>query len=110
MTVLKWTGMDGFLRRDAEKATAVLIYGPDGGTVRERARQLVISVAGSLDDPFAVTRLDDAALVADPARMVDEAQALSFGGGRWVVWVENAASGFLKAMPLLASGPAGNLI
>jgi DNA polymerase-3 subunit delta len=65
MAILKWTGIDAFLRRDAEKAIAVLIYGPDGGTVRERARQLVISVAGSLDDPFAVMRLDDATLAAD---------------------------------------------
>lgn len=110
MAILKWAGIDGFLRRDAEKAIAVLIYGPDGGTVRERARQLVISVAGRIDDPFAVTRLDDAVLAGDPGRLVDEAQALSFGGGRRVIWVENAAAGFLKAMPLVASGPAGNLI
>lgn len=110
MAILKWTGIDGFLRRDAGKAVAVLIYGPDGGTVRERARQLVVSVAGSLEDPFTVTRLDDAALAADPARLVDEAQALSFGGGRRVIWVENAAGSFLKAMGLLGSGPAGNLV
>ncbi|WP_119390522.1 DNA polymerase III subunit delta [Taklimakanibacter lacteus] len=108
MAILKWTGIDNFLRRDAEKALAVLIYGPDGGTVRERARQLVISVAGSLDDPFAVVRLDDPTLLADPARLVDEAQALSFGGGRRVVWVENAGSGFLKAMPLVTA--SGNLV
>jgi DNA polymerase-3 subunit delta len=110
MAVLKWTGIDGFLRRDAEKAIAVLIYGPDGGTVRERARHLVISVAGSIDDPFAVTRLDDAALATDPARLVDEVLAMSLMGGRRVIWVENAAAGFVKAMPLVASGPAGNLI
>src|SRR4029079_18144475 len=106
MAVLKWTGIDGFLRRDVEKAIAVLIYGPDGGTVRERARQLVISAAGSIDDPFIVTRLDDAALAADPARLVDEAQTMSLMGGRRVIWVENAAAGFVKAMPLVASGPA----
>jgi DNA polymerase-3 subunit delta len=110
MAVLKWTSVDSFLRRDAAKAQAVLIYGPDGGTVRERARHLVISVAGSIDDPFAVARLDDASLAADPARLTDEAQALSFGGGRRVVWVENAGSGFLKAMPLLTSAAPGNLI
>lgn len=110
MAILKWAAIDGFLRRDAQKAVAVLIYGPDGGTVRERARQLVISVAGSVDDPFAVVRLDDSVLAADPARLVDEAQALSFGGGRRVVWVENAGSGFLKAMPLLARPAPGNLV
>ena len=84
MAILKWTGIDSFLRRDAEKAVAVLIYGPDGGTVRERARQMVISIAGSIDDPFAVVRLDDAVLAADPARLPDEAQALSFGGGKTI--------------------------
>jgi DNA polymerase-3 subunit delta len=108
MAILKWTGIDSFLRRDAEKAVAVLIYGPDGGTVRERARQMVISIAGSIDDPFAVVRLDDAVLAADPARLPDEAQALSFGGGKRVVWVENAGSGFLKAVPLLTA--PGNLV
>lgn len=110
MAILKWTGIDNFLRRDAEQSAAVLIYGPDGGTVRERARHLVISIAGSIDDPFAVVRLDDADLSGDPARLLDEAQALSFGGGRRVVWVENAGSGFLKAMPLLAAGKPGNLV
>jgi DNA polymerase III subunit delta len=110
MAILKWTGIDGFLRRDADKAVAVLIYGPDGGIVRERARQLVISIAGSIDDPFAVMRLDDGVLAGDPARLVDEAQALSFGGGRRVIWVESAANGFLKAVQMLASRPAGNLI
>ena len=60
------TASTAFLRRDADKAVAVLIYGPDGGTVRERARQMCHPVAGSIDDPFAVVRLDDAALAADP--------------------------------------------
>ena len=79
MAILKWTGIDNFLRRDAEQALAVLIYGPDGGTVRERARQLVISVAGSLDDPFAVMRLDDAEL--EKRFRVAEQRLLNAGPG-----------------------------
>ncbi|QIG48198.1 DNA polymerase III subunit delta [Nordella sp. HKS 07] len=110
MAILKWTGLDSFLRRDADTAGAVLIYGPDAGTVRERARQLVISIAGSIDDPFAVIRLDDSDLAGDPARLVDETQALSFGGGRRVVWVENAGSAFAKAVPLLVADRPGNLV
>jgi DNA polymerase-3 subunit delta len=110
MAVLKWTGIEGFRRSGADKAAAVLLYGPDGGTVRERARELVIAVAGSVDDPFAVVRLDDAGLLADPARLIDEVQALSLGGGRRVVWVENAGAGFVKAMGLLATSATGNLV
>lgn len=63
-----------------------LIYGPDTSLVSERARRLAKLVAGSLDDPFRLTELD-----ADSAdRLVEEAGAQAFGGGRRVVLLRDA--------------------
>jgi DNA polymerase-3 subunit delta len=69
---------------------AVLVYGPDIGLVRERLNGLTKAVAGSVDDPFRVVELPADALRDDPARLRDEAAAMSFGGGRRVVRIRDA--------------------
>ncbi|HJU16145.1 MAG TPA: DNA polymerase III subunit delta [Stellaceae bacterium] len=95
-----------FLRRPDPQVRAVLLYGPDAGLVRERAEALARLVCPDLADPFRVATLDTATLLADPARLADEAAQLSMTGGRRVVRVREAAdrltdlfAGFLKAMP-----------
>lgn len=84
---------------------AVLLYGPDGGLVRERALRLVASVAPP-DDPFRVAELTQADLKDDPARLNDEAAAIPFGGGRRAIRLRDAGDaqaklleGFLKELP-----------
>ena len=66
--------------------------------MNENARRIVSSIAGSLDDPFSVIRLNDQAIAEDPTRLADEAQAISMMGGRRVIWISGAASGFQKAI------------
>jgi DNA polymerase III subunit delta len=110
MAVVKSQGFDAFLRRDLDKYGAVLIFGSDEGGVRDRAMEAVKQVAGALDDPFHVARLDDSTLAADPGRLADEVNALSLMGGRRAVWVENAGSAFLKAVEPLAGQKPGNII
>lgn len=64
----------------------VLIYGPDTSMVSDRARSLARRIAGALDDPFRLTELD-----TDRAdRLVEEAAAQAFGGGRLVVLLRDA--------------------
>lgn len=95
---MKITGAraDSFVvRPDAVKA--VLFHGPDGGLVRERMNILTKTIAGSLDDPFRVADFQAALLRDDPARLGDEAAAMSFGGGRRVVrWRDADADGRLE--------------
>jgi DNA polymerase-3 subunit delta len=110
MTVVKAQGFEAFLRRDLDKIGAVLIFGSDEGGVRDRAIQAVKHVAGALDDPFHVARLDDSTLAADPGRLADEVNSLSLMGGRRAVWVENAGGAFLKAVEPLAGLKPGNII
>jgi DNA polymerase-3 subunit delta len=81
---------EAFVAKPDPKIRAVLVYGPDIGLVRERLNGLTKSVAGSVDDPFRVIEIPGDALRDDPARLRDEASALSFGGGRRVVRVRDA--------------------
>jgi DNA polymerase III subunit delta len=70
---------------------AALVYGPDQGLVRERADRIAKSVA-DLADPFRVAELDETQLTGDPARLFDEAAALSMTGGRRVLRVRGVGN------------------
>ncbi len=76
---------DAFLRSPDPAARAVLVYGPDAGLVSERVEALVKGVAGDLSDPFRVADFSAKELIDDPARLADEAAALSLTGGRRAV-------------------------
>ncbi|MEX0760210.1 MAG: DNA polymerase III subunit delta, partial [Tistlia sp.] len=85
---------------------ALLLYGPDAGLVRERAKGARTAVLGAADDPFRLTELTGGDLKEDPTRLFDEAAALSFTGGRRVVALRDLADSqvrlvqeFLAALP-----------
>ncbi|MDP6350668.1 MAG: DNA polymerase III subunit delta [Alphaproteobacteria bacterium] len=81
-----------FIDRPDPGLRAALVYGPDRGMVTERARRLARSRVADLDDPFRVSELTWATIDADPARLIDEAAALSLTGGARVVRVRDAAN------------------
>lgn len=64
-----------------------LIYGEDAGLVRERAEAVCSKIVPDLDDPFAVTRLSEDDVKADPAALADALAALSMTGGDRLVRV-----------------------
>ncbi|MEJ0049393.1 MAG: DNA polymerase III subunit delta [Rhodospirillales bacterium] len=72
----------GFLRRPGP-CRVVLLHGDDEGLIRERARELTLSVAGSLNDPFLVAELDRDGW----SRITEEMTAMSLIGGRRVIRV-----------------------
>jgi DNA polymerase III subunit delta len=110
LAVLEAAPAADLLRKIARRA-AILVYGSDESAVREMASSLVKAVAGSLDDPFAVTRLDDAQLAKNKGLLADEAAALPLMGARRVVWVTGAGQGFFAAVqPLLETPGESNLI
>jgi DNA polymerase-3 subunit delta len=82
--------VDPFIARPRPDVATVLLYGPDSGLVSERARKLALKVVPALDDPFQVSELDPDQLEREPARLVEEAQALCLMGGRRLVRVRNA--------------------
>lgn len=111
MTVLKPQGLDGFLRKPDPAIGALLIYGEEPDSVRELAQRAVRKIAGSLDDPFTVTELQDQDLAPDAARLADEVQSISMFGGTRAIWVKGAGESFHKSVqPMLEGKIAGNLV
>lgn len=77
--------VDDFLKNPDRGIAAVLIYGPDEGLVRERAKILGLTVVSDLNDPFNVVEFPAATIIEDPARLADEAASLSMMGGRRLI-------------------------
>lgn len=100
----------GFLRRPDPSARAILVYGPDIGMVRERAESLCRTVVEDLGDPFRVADLTGAAIADDPARLADEAAALSLTGGRRVVRVREATDAIAEKFARWLADPVGDAL
>src|SRR3546814_16334859 len=81
---------EAFLLKPDPAVRAVLLYGPDAGLIRERAAALLAQIVADPQDPFSVSEISAAQLKDDPARLADEAAALTFGGGRRFVRVRDA--------------------
>lgn len=90
----------------AIKFRVYLIYGENGGLVRERASQLVKKVAGRLDDPFQVCVLDK----ESHERLKEEATALSLIGGQRAVWVREAGDALAKPLEAFCALYATDII
>ncbi len=73
-----------------DHVNALLIYGPNAGLVRERARAAVLFAVEDLGDAFRLCELQAKEIADDPARLADELGALSFAGGRRAVWLKEA--------------------
>lgn len=88
---LTWKEIDPFIKKPDPKARVILIYGPDAGLVKERAVQIGKLIVTDLSDPFNVAVLSGESLNEDPARLMDEAKAMSMMGGARLIRIENAA-------------------
>ena len=100
--------VDGFMRSHDPDIRAILIYGPDGGLVRERADTLARQVVDDLDDPFRVSELSLATLREDPSRFADEAAALALTGGRRVVRLRAAGDKQADVIAAYLADPIGD--
>jgi DNA polymerase-3 subunit delta len=110
MGVLKHERLEAFLRTPDRAIRAFLVYGANAGRVREAARSIVVAFAGSEDDPFAITRLAEEDIAADPGRLADEVNSIALSGGTRTVWVRGAGDAVLKALPPLLSGSGGVVV
>jgi DNA polymerase-3 subunit delta len=83
--------IDSFLKAPDKQAGAVLIYGPDGGLVRDRSRHIAKLLLGKDADPLNHMDLISDQVKADPAILRDELSAMSLMGGRRVITIRDAA-------------------
>ncbi len=99
--IVKSHEADRYAANPPKGLMAALVYGPDAGLVQERAEKLLKSVVPDLTDPFNVADLSEAVLLADPARLADEAAAISMMGGRRVVRVRGAGNDLAESVRVI---------
>jgi len=87
MAEIKSHEFERFVEKGAELYRFYVIYGPDRGLVSERANLIAKHTGVSLDDPFALLKLDVSDLQGDPGRLLDEVNALGLFGGEKLIWL-----------------------
>ena len=97
---------EAFLKSPDPAVRAVLVYGPDAGLVRERVEALVKVAAEDPADPFRVADFAAKELSDDPARLADEAAALSLTGGRRAVRLRQADDSLAPRFREFLAAPA----
>jgi len=108
--IVKSSEADRAARNPPKGMIAALVYGPDVGLSRERAETLLKTVVSDLSDPFRVSDLDEQTLSTDPARLADEAAAISMLGGRRVVRVRGAGNTLAKIFETFLDDPKGDAL
>lgn len=105
MVALKGSDIDKFIARPDPARPIVLVFGPDTGLVRERAAALIKASVDDPTDPFSLARLEGDEL-AEPGRLVEEANTIPLFGGRRAVWVKPGSRNIAPAVEaLIASAP-----
>lgn len=102
---LSGAAIQRFLTSPDPMVMAVLVYGPDSGLVEERAAQLGRFIVEDLQDPFNVVELSNAQLKEDPARLNDEARAVSMMGGRRLIRLRGAEDSIAPIMKEYIAAP-----
>jgi DNA polymerase III subunit delta len=108
--IVKSSEADRITKNPPRDLVAALVFGPDQGLVRERSETLLKTVVEDLNDPFRVSDLDEQTLSDDPARLSDEAAAISMLGGRRVVRVRGAGNGLAKLFETFLGEPKGDTL
>ncbi|MBA2587052.1 MAG: DNA polymerase III subunit delta [Alphaproteobacteria bacterium] len=108
--IVKSHEADRYVASPPKGLTLALVYGPDAGLVQERAEKLLKSVVPDLTDAFNVSDLSETTLLADPARLSDEAAAISMMGGRRVVRVRGAGNDLADLLESFADDPKGDAL
>lgn len=108
--IVKSSEADRTAKNPPRGLVAALVFGPDNGLVRERTETLMKTVVPDLSDPFRVADLDEQTLSNDPARLSDEAAAISMLGGRRVVRVRGAGNGLAKLFEAFLESPTGDAL
>lgn len=106
MTLLRTGEVAAFIARPDPARAIVLVFGPDAGLVSERAEAIVTASVDDPRDSFAVMRISGDDLAADPAKLVDEAQAIPMFGGRRAIWIRAGGKSFIAALELLVAAGA----
>ena len=101
---------DKLARKPPDSWRAVLIHGSNEGLVRERSESCVRAIVADPKDAFGVSELTGEALKRDPARLPDEAAAISMFGGRRVVRVREASEALAGLFETFLASATGDTL
>jgi DNA polymerase-3 subunit delta len=103
--------VDHYVARPNPRHSVVLVYGPDLGLVRERARAILKAGGADPSDPFSTVTLEGDLLASDPGRLADEARAIGLFGSKRIVHVRAGGRSFTESLEgILADPPRDALI
>jgi DNA polymerase-3 subunit delta len=108
--IVKSHEADRYVANPPKGLAIALVYGPDAGLVQERSEKLLKSVVPDLTDPFNVSDLNEDTLLADPARLADEAASISMMGGRRVVRVRGAGNDLAELLESFLDDSKGDAL
>ena len=103
---LTFRQIEPFVAKPDPAARVILIYGPDAGLVKERAALIGKTVVADLNDPFNVAVLNPDQIIEDPARLSDEANAISMMGGDRLIRVEDASDKIVTFIKTYLEAPS----
>ncbi len=94
---------EGFLGAPSREYGACLLYGPDSGLVRERAKTITKSILAATDDPFALAELTEAKIISDPALLADELASISMLSSKRIILIRDAGDKLTKIIEAAAT-------
>jgi DNA polymerase III subunit delta len=101
---------DGFIKKPTPGVRCILIYGPDQGLVFERTKALALTILDDINDPFNSVVLQASDLKSDPARLLDEAAALSMMGGQRFIRIQDATDALSAPLKNYFADPMGDAL
>jgi DNA polymerase-3 subunit delta len=90
MAVIRPGEIDRFIAKAGQGPRIVLLFGPDEGAARLRGRAFADAFLGSDADSMSRLEFEADALNSDPARLADEAYAISMFGEKRAILVRQA--------------------
>lgn len=90
MAAIRPAELQRFIASGCRGVPLILVFGPDEGAGRTRIRALTETLLGKEPDPLMVQTLEAETINDDPARLLDEANAIGMFGGRRVIIVQQA--------------------
>lgn len=109
MTALKAGEVARYVARPDRRDGVFLIYGPDGGLVRETGEALSAALAAGTE-PAEVRALEASEVDAEPDRLAIEAKTSSLFGGRQVVRLRGMPRGLATMLAPFVDDPDGAAI
>lgn len=103
---LAYRDIEPFVKNPNPAARVILVYGPDQGLMKERAKSMGSTVVENLNDPFNAVTLSSSILAEDPARLSDEAGAISMMSGDRLIRIEDAGDKITALLKAYLESPS----